>query len=102
VPVTTGMLMTHEIDVNLVRTNIRRADSHRLKQMRYNSEEPIYSVVRRVLDMIDTEKSDMSFMIEEYRNSSQTWKDKYNDLLNRFEEYKKKVHGTMEEFIKLE
>lgn len=70
--------------------------------MRYNSEEPIYSVLRRVIDMIDTEKSDMSFMIEEYRNASETWKNKYNELLERFEEYKKKVHGTMESFIELE
>lgn len=94
--------MTHEIDTDLIRTNIRRKDNARLKKMRYNSQEPIYSVIRRLIDTTDTEKSDMAFMLEEYKHSSATWKQKYDEKLNEFEAYKKTVHRSMEDFIKLE
>lgn len=94
--------MTYEVDTNLIRTNIRRADNTRLKRMRFDKSEPIYSVLRRVLDTADTEKSDMAYMMEEYRNASANWKKKYEELLKQVESYKKKVHHTMEEFVKIE
>ncbi len=83
--------MTHELDTDLVRTNIRRKDHKKIWMQRIGSE-PFYSIVRRIVDTQDTEKKDLAFLLEERSQQCKNWKDKYFGL-------KKSIKGTMDNFV---
>lgn len=93
--------MTHEVDTNLVRANIRRKDDERLKKMKFTKKEPLYSVVRRLIDTQDTEKADMAFLLEEFRHASATWKTKYDEKVKELDDTIAEKDKEFKDMVKL-
>jgi hypothetical protein len=42
--------------------------------------EPFYSTMRRIIDTLDTDKSELAFLLEDMKNQCRSWKDKYWEL----------------------